>query len=138
LGQPIIQYPQDMVEMQELIWKVKPDPIIETGISHGSSLIMSASMLALLDMCEAIESGIVLEPENSKRKVLGLEFDIRQNNREAVEAHPMSSRIQMIQGSGCALRYSHTAILGLSLGPHGRSGNIVFGKSSTIVSNTTQ
>ena len=55
LGCPIIQYPQDMIAIQELIWEVKPDLIIETGIAHGGSLIMSASMLALLDMCEAIE-----------------------------------------------------------------------------------
>jgi cephalosporin hydroxylase len=99
MGRPIIQYPQDMVAMQELIWEIKPDLIIETGIAHGGSLIMSASMLALLDMCEAIESGAVLDPKSSKRKVLGLDIDIRQHNREAIEAHPMSSRIQMIQGS---------------------------------------
>jgi cephalosporin hydroxylase len=102
LGRPIIQYPQDMVAMQELIWEVKPDLIIETGIAHGGSLIMSASMLALLDMCEAIEAGAVMDPKNSKRKVLGLDIDIRQHNREAIEAHPMSSRIQMIQGSSIA------------------------------------
>lgn len=102
LGRPIIQYPQDMVAMQELIWEVKPDLIIETGIAHGGSLIMSASMLALLDMCEAIETGAVLDPKKSKRKVLGLDIDIRQHNREAIEAHPMSSRIQMIQGSSIA------------------------------------
>lgn len=102
LGRPIIQYPQDMVAMQELIWKVKPDLIIETGIAHGGSLIMSASMLALLDMCEAIESRTLLDPQKSKRKVLGLDIDIRQHNREAIEAHPMSSRIQMIQGSSIA------------------------------------
>jgi cephalosporin hydroxylase len=102
LGRPIIQYPQDIVVMQELIWGVKPDLIIETGIAHGGSLIFSASMLALLDMCEAIESGTVLDPKKSKRKVLGLDIDIRQHNREAIEAHPMSSRIQMIQGSSIA------------------------------------
>jgi cephalosporin hydroxylase len=101
-GRPIIQYPQDTMAMQELIWKVKPDLIIETGIAHGGSLIMSASMLALLDMCEAIESGTVLDPKNSKRKVLGLDIDIRKHNRVAIEAHPMSSRIQMIQGSSIA------------------------------------
>jgi cephalosporin hydroxylase len=99
LGRPIIQYPQDMVAMQELIWEVKPDLIIETGIAHGGSLVMSASMLALLDMCEAIKSEAALDPKKSKRKVLGLDIDIRQHNREAIEAHPMSSRIQMIQGS---------------------------------------
>jgi cephalosporin hydroxylase len=65
-------------------------------------LIFSASLLALLDMCEAIESGTVFDPKNSKRKVLGLDIDIRQHNREAIEAHPMSSRIQMIQGSSIA------------------------------------
>jgi cephalosporin hydroxylase len=102
MDRPIIQYPQDMVAMQELMWKVKPDLIIETGIAHGGSLIMSASMLALLDMCEAIETGAVLDPKVSKRKVLGLDIDIRQHNREAIEAHPMSSRIQMIQGSSIA------------------------------------
>jgi cephalosporin hydroxylase len=99
MDRPIIQYPQDMVAMQELIWKIKPDLIIETGIAHGGSLIMSASMLALLDMCEAIESGTVLDPKKSKRKVLGLDIDIRQHNQEAIESHPMSSRIQMIRGS---------------------------------------
>jgi len=102
LGRPIIQYPQDIVAMQEIIWKVKPDLIIETGIAHGGSLIMNASMLALLDMCEAIESGTVLDPKKSKRKVLGVDIDIRQHNREAIESHPMSSRIHMIQGSSIA------------------------------------
>ncbi len=99
LGRPIIQVPPDTVALQELIWKVKPDLIIETGIAHGGSLIMSASMLALLDMCDAIELGAVLDPNKSKRKVLGLDIDIRSHNRQAIEAHPMSSRIQMIQGS---------------------------------------
>jgi cephalosporin hydroxylase len=99
LGRPIIQYPQDMVAMQELIWEIKPDLIIETGIAHGGSLIMSASMLALLDICDAIESGATLNPRESKRKVLGIDIDIRAHNREAIEAHPMASRIQMIQGS---------------------------------------
>jgi len=102
LGRPIIQYPQDMVAMQELIWKVKPDLIIETGIAHGGSLIMSASMLALLDMCDAIELGATLNPRESKRKVLGIDIDIRAHNREAIETHPMASRIQMIQGSSIA------------------------------------
>ena len=102
LGRPAIQFPNDAWASQELIWDVKPDLIIETGIAHGGSLIMSASMLALLDMCEAIESGTVLDPKKSNRKVLGLDIDIRQHNREAIEAHPMSSRIQMIQGSSIA------------------------------------
>lgn len=98
-GRPIIQYPQDMIAMQELFWKVKPDLIIETGIAHGGSLIFSASMLAQLDMCEAIDSGEMLDPRKSKRKVLGIDIDIRAHNREAIEKHPMASRIEMIQGS---------------------------------------
>ena len=96
---PIIQYPQDMVAMQELIWAIKPDLIIETGIAHGGSLIFSASMLALLDMCDAIEAGEKLDPKVSQRKVLGIDIDIRAHNRAAIEAHPMASRIHMIQGS---------------------------------------
>lgn len=102
LGRPIIQYPQDMVAMQELIWEIKPDLILETGIAHGGSLIMSASMLALLDMCDAVESGATLNPSESRRKVLGIDIDIREHNRVAIEAHPMASRIQMIQGSSIA------------------------------------
>jgi cephalosporin hydroxylase len=101
-GRPIIQYPQDMVAMQELIWTIKPDLIIETGIAHGGSLIFSASMLALLDMCDAIENGEKLDPKISQRKVLGIDIDIRTHNRSAIEAHPMASRIQMIQGSSIA------------------------------------
>lgn len=99
LGRPIIQYPQDIIAMQELIWEIKPDLIIETGIAHGGSLIMSASMLAMLDMCEAIESNHSINPRESKRKVLGLDIDIRAHNKKAIECHPMSSRIQMIEGS---------------------------------------
>ena len=101
-GRPIIQYPQDMVAMQELIWSIKPDLIIETGIAHGGSLIFSASMLAQLDMCEAIETGKTLDPKISHRKVLGIDIDIRTHNRTAIEAHPMASRIQMIEGSSIA------------------------------------
>ena len=101
-GRPIIQYPQDMVAMQELIWQTKPDLIIETGIAHGGSLIYSASMLALLDMVDTIEKGTVMDPRQSHRKVLGVDIDIRAHNRAAIEAHPMASRIQMIQGSSIA------------------------------------
>jgi cephalosporin hydroxylase len=99
MGQPIIQLPQDMVAMQEIIWQVKPDLIIETGIAHGGSLIMSASMLAQLDLCDAIKTGGSLDPKKSDRKVVGIDIDIRTHNRAAIEAHPMASRIQMIQGS---------------------------------------
>lgn len=99
LGRPIIQYPQDMVAMQELIWQIKPDLIIETGIAHGGSLILSASMLSLLDYCDAIEQGAMLDPKAPGRRVLGLDIDIRSHNRVAIEAHPMANRIDMIEGS---------------------------------------
>lgn len=84
LGRPIIQYPQDIVALQEVIWDVKPDLIIETGIAHGGSLILSASILQLL---------------GGQGRVLGIDIDIRQHNREAIEAHPLAHRIDMLQGS---------------------------------------
>jgi len=99
LGRSIIQYPQDIVAVQELIWQIKPDLIIETGIAHGGSLIFSASMLALLDYCDAVEQGTMLDPAAPRRRVLGLDIDIRAHNRAAIEAHPMANRIDMIQGS---------------------------------------
>lgn len=99
LGRPIIQYPQDMVAMQEIIFEVKPDLIIETGIAHGGSLIFSASMLALLDYMECIASSKALDISKSQRKVLGIDIDIRDHNREAIEAHPFSKMIELIQGS---------------------------------------
>ncbi len=98
-GRPIIQYPQDMVAVQELIWEVKPDLIIETGIAHGGSLIYNASLLGLLDMIDAIQEGRTIDPNVSNRKVLGIDIDIRAHNKSAIEAHPMYSRIEMIQGS---------------------------------------
>jgi cephalosporin hydroxylase len=99
LGRPIIQTPQEMYAVQELIWSAKPTLIIETGIAHGGSLILSASMLALLDMADAIETGAIIDPASSKRKVIGVDIDIRAHNRAAIEAHPMASRIHMIEGS---------------------------------------
>lgn len=102
LGRPIIQYPQDIVAMQELIWRVKPDLVIETGIAHGGSLILSASMLALLDYADAVERGVPLDPRQTGRRVVGLDIDIRAHNRAAIEAHPMSHRIDMIEGSSVA------------------------------------
>ncbi|HPW83233.1 MAG TPA: cephalosporin hydroxylase family protein [Rhodoferax sp.] len=102
MGRPIIQYPQDMVAMQELVWQVRPDLIIETGIAHGGSLILSASLLAMLDMCDAIEAGTTMDPLQSSRKVIGIDIDIRAHNRAAIESHPMASRIQMVQGSSIA------------------------------------
>ena len=91
-----------MVAIQEIIWQVKPDLIIETGIAHGGSLILSASMLALLDYCDAAEQGTVLDPKATRRRVLGIDIDIRAHNRAAIEAHPMGHRIDMIQGSSIA------------------------------------
>lgn len=102
MGRPIIQVPQDIVAMQELIWDIRPDLIIETGIAHGGSLIFSASMLALLDLSEAIEQNTSFDPQQSRRKVVGIDIDIRPHNRAAIEAHPMASRIHMIEGSSIA------------------------------------
>ena len=89
LGRPIIQCPQDIVALQEIIWNVKPDLIIETGIAHGGSLIFSATMLSLLEICGEIKNG----------KVLGIDIDIREHNKKAINSHPMSKKITMFQGS---------------------------------------
>ncbi len=89
LGRPIIQYPQDIVGTQQLLWHVKPDLIIETGIARGGSLIFYASLLELIAQCGG--------PKGAK--VLGIDIDIRAHNKEAILAHPMSKRIEMIQGS---------------------------------------
>ncbi len=88
-GRPIIQFPQDIIAMQEIIYSIKPDVIIETGIAHGGSLIFSASMLELNAICGG--------PQDAK--VIGVDIDIRTHNREAIESHPMIKRISMIQGS---------------------------------------
>ena len=92
MGRPIIQYPQDIVAMQELIWQVQPDLIVETGIAHGGSLIFMASMLELNAACGG--------PKDAS--VLGIDIDIRAHNRDAIVSHPMSRRIAMIQGSSIA------------------------------------
>src|SRR5213080_3852524 len=89
LGRPIIQCPQDLIAMQEVLWAVKPDLIVETGIAHGGSLIFYASMLELNAACGG--------PANAK--VLGVDIDIRAHNKVAIEAHPLFRRIEMIQGS---------------------------------------
>ena len=102
LGRPIIQYPQDMVAMQELIWSVRPDLIIETGIAHGGSLIANAAALAQLDYCDAVQAGKTLDPKASKRKVLGIDIDMRAHNRAEIEKHPMVHHIDMIEGSSIA------------------------------------
>ena len=92
LGRPIIQYPQDIVGMQELTSSIQPDLIIETGIAHGGSLIFYASMLELNAVCGG--------PKGAR--VLGVDIDIRAHNRQAIEAHPLFRRISMIQGSSVA------------------------------------
>jgi len=83
LGRPIIQYPQDMIAMQEIIWDLKPDLIIETGIAHGGSLIFYASLLELI----------------GKGQILGIDLDIRSHNRKKIEEHSMIKRISMLEGS---------------------------------------
>ncbi|MDX2095222.1 MAG: cephalosporin hydroxylase family protein [Alphaproteobacteria bacterium] len=102
LGRPVIQAPQDSCALQQIIWEVKPDLIIETGIAHGGSLILSASMLALLEYADAVAAGTTLDPQTPTRKVLGIDIDIRAHNRAAIDAHPMRSRIEMIEGSSIA------------------------------------
>jgi cephalosporin hydroxylase len=99
LGRPIIQAPQDIVAIQEIIWSQKPDLIIETGIAHGGSLLLSASMLALLDMCDAIERKTTMDPRSSNRLVLGIDIEIREHNRLAIQSHPLAGRIRMLEGS---------------------------------------
>jgi cephalosporin hydroxylase len=83
MGRPIIKYPNDILILQEIIWKIKPDYIIETGIAHGGSVIFSASMLKLIGHGE----------------VIAVDIDIRKHNRDEIEKHPMSSLITMIEGS---------------------------------------
>lgn len=99
LGRPIIQFPQDIVAMQELVWSVRPDVIVETGIAHGGSLILSASLLAMLDLADAEAAGTTYDPRQPRRKVVGVDIDIRAHNRAAIEAHPLRHAITMIQGS---------------------------------------
>ena len=93
LGRPIIQYPQDIIQIQELIFQVKPDLVIETGIAHGGSIIMSASSLSILDVMEG------LDPRASKRKVIGIDIDIREHNRDALAKHPLNFKYELIEGS---------------------------------------
>jgi cephalosporin hydroxylase len=86
MGRPIIQYPQDMIAMQEILWDVRPDLIVETGIAHGGSLVYYASL------CELMGHG----------EVLGIDIDIRPHNRKAIEEHPMFKRIRLLEGSSVA------------------------------------
>lgn len=83
MGRPIIQLPEDMIRIQELIWRVRPDVIVETGVAHGGSLIFYASLFAAMGHGRAI----------------GIDIEIRPNNRAAIEAHPLARFIQLIEGS---------------------------------------
>lgn len=84
MGLPIIQYPQDMVALQEIIWKTRPDMIIETGVARGGSVIFYASMLELLG-----NNGVVV----------GIDIDIRAHNRKRIAEHSLSHRIRLIESS---------------------------------------
>jgi cephalosporin hydroxylase len=84
LGRPVIQYPQDLFAMQEILWEVKPELIIETGVAHGGSLVFYSSILELI---------------GDQGRVLGIDIDIRTHNRAALECHPMFKRIDLLQGS---------------------------------------
>ncbi len=86
LGIQLIQMASDLIATQEVLWNVKPDLVIETGIAHGGSLILSASILELI----------------GKGSVLGIDVDIREHNRKNIDAHPLRERIDMIQGSSIA------------------------------------
>jgi len=83
LGRPIIQFPQDIVAVQEILWRVRPDLVVETGVARGGSLVLSASILELVGHGE----------------VLGIDVEIRPHNRRSIEAHPLSKRIRLIEGS---------------------------------------
>jgi cephalosporin hydroxylase len=93
LTRPIIQYPQDIIAFQEVVSQVKPNLILETGIAHGGSLVLSASMLCLLDVMEG------LDPRQSPRKVVGVDIDIRPHNRKALDEHPLRFKMELIEGS---------------------------------------
>ena len=99
LGRPILQIPQDVYAIQEIVWQVKPDLVIETGIAHGGSLVLSASLLALLDYAEAAAAGTPVDTRRSRRLALGIDVEIRTHNRQAIEAHPLASLIEMVEGS---------------------------------------
>lgn len=83
LGRPIIQLPEDIIRLQEVIWSIQPDVIIETGIAHGGSLIFYASLFEIM----------------GRGRVIGIDIEIRPHNRTAIMAHPMAKRIEMVEGS---------------------------------------
>lgn len=83
LGRPVIQLPEDLVRIQEVVYRVRPDVIVETGVAHGGSLIFYASL------CKALDHG----------RVIGIDVDIRPHNRAAIETHELASFIHLIEGS---------------------------------------
>lgn len=95
LGLPIIQYPQDIVAVQELVWRVQPTLIVETGVARGGSMLLLASLLAILDACEEGAGSI-------ERRVVGIDIDVRPWNRDAVESHPLARYVRLIEGSSTA------------------------------------
>jgi cephalosporin hydroxylase len=83
LGRPIIQLPEDLIRIQEVIWRTRPDVVVETGVAHGGSLVFYASLFEVM----------------GHGRVVGVDIEIRPHNRAAIEAHPLASRIQLIEGS---------------------------------------
>jgi cephalosporin hydroxylase len=132
LGRPVIQLPQDLLAVQELIWQVRPDLIVETGIAHGGSLIHSASLLEILG-----GDGIVV----------GVDVDIRAHNRREIEAHPLARRIRLIEGSStdeavaAAVREQARGRRGdghprLQSHPRARAGAYAAGRATSVVFDT--
>jgi cephalosporin hydroxylase len=83
MGRPMVQLPEDVLRIQEVIWRVRPDVIVETGVAHGGSLIFYASL------CKAMGHG----------RVIGVDVEIRPHNRAAIESHPLAGYISLIEGS---------------------------------------
>jgi cephalosporin hydroxylase len=98
LGLPIIQLPADIVGTQEIIWRVQPTIIVETGVARGGSILFNASQLALLDLCDSGSAQLGV----TKRRCIGIDIDIRRHNREAIESHPLAALVTLIEGSSTA------------------------------------
>ena len=103
MDRPIIQMPQDVLALQEIIWKVKPDLIIETGIAHGGSICLSASLLALLEMEDNYNKNDINKTKNN-RQVIGIDVDIRKHNKEKLNNHFLSEKMIMIEASSVELK----------------------------------
>ncbi len=95
LGLPIIQLPMDVVATQEIVWATRPTVIIETGVARGGSIIFNAAQLAMLDLCEEGKASLA----DSRRRCIGIDIEIRKHNRDAIESHPLSPMIKLIEGS---------------------------------------